>query len=93
MTRWINWSPTLLQEVLQNVDALLATAPGDVPLSRALGTPQDVLDAPDSVAGARLQADVVRAVRTYEPRVAVRSVKLSATPDGRLIATAQLVAP
>lgn len=89
----INWAPTQAEEVAQNVRTLLATAPGTVPLSRALGTPQDVIDQPESVVGARLQADVIRAVRTYEPRVAVKTVTLSASADGRLVATATLGAP
>lgn len=89
----INWSPTSAEEVAQNVRTLLATAPGSVPLSRALGTPQDVIDLPESAVGARLQADVIRAVRTYEPRVAIKSVTLSADSDGKLIATALLGGP
>lgn len=89
----INWAPTPAEEVVQNVATLLATAPGTVPLSRALGTPQDVIDLPQSAAGARLQADVIRAVSTYEPRVAIKSVTLSASADGRLVATATLGAP
>lgn len=89
----INWAPTTVQEVTQNVDTLLRTAPGSVPLSRALGTPQDVIDLPESAVGARLQADVIRAVRNYEPRVAIKSVKLSASADGKLVATATLGAP
>ncbi len=93
MSRWINWSPTQGEEVAQNVRQLLKTAPGTVPLSRALGTPQDALDTPESAAGARLQADVIRAVKTYEPRVKVRRVRLSANSDGHLVAIAELVAP
>jgi Bacteriophage baseplate protein W len=89
----IIWSPTPTQEVVQNVETLLATAPGSVPLSRALGTPQDVIDLPESAVGARLQADVIKAVRTYEPRVAIKSVVLSAGEDGKLVATATLGAP
>ena len=89
----INWNPTPVEEVVQNVRTLLATAPGTVPLSRAMGTPQDTLDTPESTAGARLQADVVRAVKTYEPRVKVKRVRLTATADGVLSATAELVAP
>ena len=89
----INWSPTEAEEVVQNVTTLLKTAPGSVPLSRALGTPQDVIDLPQSAAGARLQADVIRAVRTYEPRVAVKSVKLTANDDGKLSATVALSEP
>lgn len=87
----INWAPTVGEEIAQNVRTLLATEPGSVPLSRALGTPQDVLDTPQSVAGARLQADVIRAVRTYEPRVRVRRVRLKATADGKLEAIAEVV--
>lgn len=92
--RWVNWKPsTVLDEVLQNVNTLLGTAPGSVPLARELGTPQDALDTPQSAAGARLQADVIRAIRTYEPRVAAQSVSISATPDGKLSAVAKLVGP
>lgn len=89
----INWSPTLAEELLQNVATLLATSPGTVPLSRTLGTPQEVVDLPQSAAGARLQADVIKAVRTYEPRAAIKSVTLSASADGKLSALATLGVP
>lgn len=89
----INWSPSPVEEVVQNVRTLLATAPGTVPLSRAMGTPQDTLDTPESAAGARLQSAVVLAVKTYEPRVKVKRVRVTATADGVLAATAELVAP
>lgn len=89
----INWSPTQSEEVVQNVHFLLKTEPGSVPLSRALGTPQDLIDQPESAVGARLQAEVISAVRTYEPRVKIKAVRLSADSDGKLIATAELVTP
>ena len=86
----IIWAPaTVGEEVAQNVRTLLKTEPGSVPLARAMGTPQDALDTPQSVAGARLQADVIRAVRTYEPRVKVKRVRVTATADGVLAATAE----
>jgi phage baseplate assembly protein W len=91
--RWINWSPTPGEEVAQNVRQLLKTEPGTVPLSRALGTPQDMVDLPMSAAGARLQAAVVRAVRTYEPRVKVDRVRLDANANGRLEAVVEIAAP
>lgn len=93
MARWINWSPTPGEDPVQCVRQLLKTEPGTVPLSRALGTPQDMVDQPMSAAGARLQAAVIRAVRTYEPRVKVERVRLTANADGRLEAVAELVAP
>lgn len=82
--RFINWNPTVAEEVVQNVRTILATGAGSVPLSRTLGTPQDVLDSPQSVAGAQLQAAVVTAVRTYEPRMKIARVKLTPSADGKL---------
>ena len=91
--RWINWQPSAVEEVMQCVRVLLSTSPGTVPLSRALGTPQDLVDQPESMVGAQLQAAVIRAVRTYEPRVKVKRVRLSLDSDGRLLAVADVVAP
>lgn len=86
----INWSPTTAQEVVQNVNTLLVTAPGTVPLSRALGTPQDMVDQPESLVGAQLSAAVIKAVRTYEPRAQIIGVALKGTADGKLDVMAQL---
>ena len=86
----INWAPTVSEEVVQNVETLLATEPGSVPMARAMGTPQDVVDLPQTIAGARLQADVYRAIRTYEPRANVKSVTLSGDADGRLSAVVEI---
>lgn len=90
----IDWAPkTTLDEVVQNVRTLLATETGSVPLARAMGTPQDAVDDPENVAGARLRAAVIRAVRAYEPRVKASSVKLAPAADGRLDVTVELDAP
>lgn len=89
----VKWAPSAVDEVIQNVNTLLATAPGTVPLSRALGTPQDVVDSPESSAAANLQADVIRAVRTYEPRVKVKKVTVTGDVQGRLTATVEVTPP
>lgn len=89
----INWSPTPVEEVAQNVRTLLVTAPGSVPLSRELGTPQDMVDTPESVVAAQLKNAVVQAVKRYEPRVRVDAVRITSDVDGKLVATANLVAP
>ena len=89
----INWAPTPTEEVLQNVNTLLATEVGSVPLARDLGTPQDVVDSPMSLAGAKLQASIIKAVRTYEPRVKVESVTLSGDVDGKLRAAVKVGPP
>lgn len=84
------WSPTPVEEVMQNVATLIGTDTGSVPLARAMGTPQDIVDQPQSVAGAQLQATITRAVRTYEPRAEVESVALVPDADGRLKATVKI---
>lgn len=80
----INWSPTPAEEVVQNVKTLVATDVGTVPLARDLGTPQNVVDLPTPIAGARLQASIIKAVRTYEPRVDIKAVRLSSDEEGKL---------
>lgn len=86
----IIWDPTPGEEVAQRVRTLLKTAPGTVPLARAMGTPQDVVDSPASLAGARLRADVLAALKTYEPRVKVARLPLTTDPDGRLAVTVEI---
>jgi phage baseplate assembly protein W len=87
----INWAPeSVADEVVQNVNTLLATAPGTVPLSRDMGTPQDVVDQPIPAIAARLQASVIKAVRTYEPRAAISAVRIAATVDGKVSITAEM---
>lgn len=89
----INWDPTEEEEILQNVATLLETETGTVPLDRAQGTPQDLIDSPQSIAAALLQSTVIKAIRTYEPRAAVKSVRVTGTVDGTLEAIATLGTP
>lgn len=90
----VNWAPaTEADEVVQNVRTIVATGTGTVPLDRSFGTPQDVVDIPMSIAGARLRASVIEAVQTYEPRVAVTRVTLEGTADGSLSVGVAIGAP
>lgn len=86
----INWSPTTAEEVVQNFDTLLATEPGTVPLARAMGVPQDVVDKPVPAAGALLQAAVFTAVRTYEPRAPLTKVTVASAGEGKIKVTTKL---
>lgn len=90
MSLIVNWSPTPSEEIVQNVKMIIATDTGSVPLARAFGTPQDVIDKPQSVQAAQLQAAVITAVRTYEPRAKIKEVVLADEGDGKLSATAVL---
>lgn len=89
----INWAPNEAEEVLQNVQTLIATEPGTVPMSRDMGMPQNAVDAPISTASALLQAAAIKAVRTYEPRAAIKAMKVSGDADGKLTVTPTLGTP
>ncbi len=87
----IDWDPaTTADEIAQNVRCILATGPGTVPLARALGVPQDIIDSPQSAVAARLRADVTEAVETYETRAKVTAVRIASDGDGKLTATVEL---
>jgi phage baseplate assembly protein W len=91
--RWIDWSATGRDELVQNISTIVGTGTGEVPLARDFGTPQGLVDQPQSVVGAQLQAAVIRSVRTYEPRVAVSKVSLVPNADGVLQATVEIGPP
>jgi phage baseplate assembly protein W len=87
MANAIDWGADGDAELAQCVRTLIATAPGTVPLARALGTPQTALDAPMNVGRARLTSDVVAAFKRYEPRVKIDSVSVTGTVAGDLTPT------
>lgn len=71
----IDFSPaTTIKEILQNVRTILTTAKYTVPLDREFGLDASILDAPIAVVRAKLTAEIIQAVETYEPRVKVTKV-------------------
>ncbi len=85
---------TGIQEIIQNVKTILATAKGSVPLDRDFGVDGVMVDEPVTVVRARRTADIIDAIQTYEPRVQVTGVQWSGadtdTVDGRLQPTIQI---
>ncbi len=88
----VNFAPaTTEEEILQNVRTILATPVYSVPLDRAFGVNAELLDLPMPVSRAKLTAEIVAAIRKFEPRVEV--VKVSFAGDaiaGRLQPTVRL---
>lgn len=74
-----------LTEVIQNVRTICATAKYSVPLDRRFGLNAVMLDAPMPKAMAALQAEIIAAIRKYEPRARVTKVSFEGDMDGRLI--------
>lgn len=76
-----------IQEIIQNVRTIISTRKGNVPLDRDFGLDWSFVDQPIAVSQAMLSAEIVRQVRTYEPRARVISVNYETTSnaaDGHL---------
>lgn len=65
-----------VNEIKDNLLALLSTTEGSVPLDRSYGIDVDLVDDPSVVAQALLQQEIIEKVEKYEPRVLVKSVEI-----------------
>jgi len=77
----IDFGATGLTEIYQNVQTILVTALGSVPLDRQLGINTDMLDSPTPAAKAKLTAEIIAAIHKDEPRVQV--TRVTYTGDGQ----------
>lgn len=91
-SRNINIMPaTELEEIAQNVQMIIATLKGTVPMYREFGIDSRVIDQPIGVAQARLSAEIATAIRTFEPRARLQRVLYSGDGlDGTLNITARI---
>lgn len=89
-----NWNvmpTTELEEIAQNVQMIISTLKGSVPMDRAFGIDPARVDDPISVAQAKLSAEIAAAIREQEPRARVQKVFYSGDPnDGQLLITARI---
>ncbi len=74
MKEWNLATMDTRDEILQNVALILATDKGSVPYLRGFGIDYSQIDSPQGVSRARINADIVRTVQKYEPRVRVERV-------------------
>lgn len=82
----IDFNPsTLVTEVLQNVKTILSTVKYSVPLDRGFGIGGDAVDMPMQQAAAMLSGEIFAAIRRYEPRTMIQSIKFSGDESGKLI--------
>ena len=83
--REINFSPdTVIEEVAQNVRTICSTPKYSVPMDRLFGIDGEMLDKPTPKAMAALQAEIIQAIRKYEPRCQVKKVSFEADINGKL---------
>lgn len=87
----VNFAPaTVVEEVLQNVKTLLGTTKFSVPLDRELGLKTSLVDRPAPQAQALISADIVQAIRRWEPRAKVEKVTFTGDSEGRLAPKVQV---
>jgi phage baseplate assembly protein W len=72
-------------EIMQNVRTILATPKHSVPLDRLFGIDAVMLDRPMPKAKAATRAEIIAAIRRYEPRCKVTRVTFEGDMDGKLI--------
>lgn len=87
----INFAPAnLIEEVAQNVRTICSTTKYSVLMDRLFGVNAVMLDRPTPKAIAELQAELVQAIRKYEPRCRVKKINFDGDIDGKLIAKVRI---
>lgn len=77
-------------EILQNLRTIITTTKYSVPLDRNFGIDAGMLDLPLNVAQAKLQSEMITAIKKYEPRVEITSISFTGTDDGVLAPKVQV---
>ena len=73
----INFAPeTEEEEILQNVRTICTTPKYSVPMDREFGVDMEALDLPTPAAMAKMQREIIQAVRKYEPRARIEEVTI-----------------
>lgn len=81
----INFAPeNEAEEIAQNVRTIIATPKYSVPMDRLFGVNAEIVDRPTPKAAAQLQAEIIQAIRKYEPRCKVKKVTFEGDNDGKL---------
>lgn len=87
----INLMPaTEVEEITQNVQMIIATMKGTVPLDRSFGIDGRFLDEPVGVAQARAVAEITSAVNSQEPRARVKKVIFGGDLTGKFGITVRI---
>nr|DAG51099.1 MAG TPA: baseplate wedge subunit [Caudoviricetes sp.] len=85
----INLKPqTVTEEVIQNVQTILGTVKGSVPLNRDFGVDIEAVDLPQPMAMMQVKINIIEAIQKYEPRAVIRAIdfdnETTAAADGIL---------
>ena len=82
----VDFAPSSIhKEIVQNVKTICATQKYSVPMDRNFGVNMNFVDQPTPKAKAQIQAEIIEAIREYEPRCKVRKVSFEGDIDGKLM--------
>ena len=86
----INLQPTNeVEEIIQNVQMIVSTVRGTVPLDRDFGISVELIDAPINQQS-RLIGEIAEAIEKFEPRARLRRIEFVGTENGELNPTLTL---
>lgn len=89
----IDFGAVGIRQVLQNVRMIVTTVIGSVPLDRDFGIDATFVDMPINIAPSKLTAEIIGAIRRYEPRALVKQVRFEGDGmTGKLIPIIRLEA-
>ena len=71
-------------EILQNIKVICTTTAGTVVLDREFGIDHSILDLPTEIAKAKLTAEYITKISTYEPRSKVKEITFESDISGTL---------
>ena len=81
----VNFAPSnIYEEIAQNVKTICTTSKYSVPMDRNFGIDANFLDQPTPKAMAQIQAEMIQAIRKYEPRCKVKKINFEGNIDGKL---------
>ena len=88
----INFAPSnVVEEIIQNVRTICTTPKYSVPMDREFGLEADMVDRPTPKAMAAIQAEIIQAIRKYEPRCKVKKIFFDGDKDGKLTVRVRIV--
>ncbi len=87
----IDFAPdSKVAEVLQNIQTILTTIKGEIPLDRSFGINGKVIDMPMPRAMAVWSNEIFNQVRKYEPRAEIVNISFDGEDTGKLIPTVEV---
>ena len=87
----IDFTPdSVVSEVLQNVQTILTTIKGEIPLDRSFGISGSVVDMPMPRAKAVWSNEIFTQVKKYEPRAKIERITFDGEISGKLFPTVEV---